>query len=139
MEVLSPALMGFGLGGEAWTVKSTMGSAVCGGLEVTTMPLLLAVAWPVTVMVWAVVVMAGVASTSTDAEVHAVGVGHTASAGIKHVIVDPCTTPQFPVPVDTLAVGAGASPVIPAGKPAVKITCDALSGPVFPMLKVNAT
>src|SRR5450631_2907703 len=81
--------------------------------------------------------MAGVMSTSTDAEVQGV-VEHTARVGMEQVIVDPCTAPQLPVPTVTLAVGVDASPVV--GKfTAVNVTWDALSGPVLVMLKVNAT
>src|SRR5260370_14340916 len=114
-----------------------MFAAVVHVVHTATVPLLFAVAWPETRICLAVVVMAGVTSTSTDAEVHGL-VEHTASVGIKQVIVDPCTAPQLPVPLATLAVGVGASPAV-GTLVAVKTTWDAVSGPMLPMSKVNAT
>jgi hypothetical protein len=128
---VSPALM-VGVEVEAVIAKSTMFAGGCAGVHTTVMPLLFAVAVPEIWICWAVVVIAGVMSTSTDATAPA------ASVEIKQGIVDPCSGPQLPEPLVTLAVGADASPVV--GNPtAVKVTLEALSGPVLVILKVNAT
>ena len=123
----------------ALILKSTMFAGGWAGKHTATTPLLFAVAVPEIWICWAVVVMAGVKSTSTCAGVVQGFVLQTARVGIKQAIVDDvCTVPQLPEPLVTLAVGVDASPVV--GKPtAVKVTLEAVSGPVLVMLKVNAT
>src|ERR1700737_1425819 len=112
--------------------KWTMFAGGCAGLHNTVTPLLFAVTVPEIWIVVAVVVIAGVTSTSTVATAPA------ASVVIKQGIVDCCAGPQLPEPLLTLAVGVDANPVV-GNFTAVKSTCDALSGPVLVILKVNAT
>src|ERR1700722_9403494 len=111
----------------------------CEGTHKTVNPVLFAITLPETWICCAVVVIAGVTSTSTVAETQG-RVEHTDSVGIKQEIVpDDCWNAlQFPVPLVTIAVGVFDSPVL-GRPPAVKNTCDALSGPLFVMLNVNAT
>jgi hypothetical protein len=55
-----------------------------------------------------------------------------------HEIVDPCTVPQLPEPLVTLAVGVDARPLVGIAL-AVKTTRFATSGPLLVMSKVKAT
>jgi hypothetical protein len=100
----------------------------------TKLLLLLAVTWPVTVIDGMVAGMAGVTSTSTAAELQGAG-AHTVSVGRMQVTVAPCTE-QVPVPVVTFAVVVPVIPVL--GTLPVKITSEAVSGPLLPISKVNA-
>src|SRR4029077_5901486 len=102
---VSPALM-VGVEVEAVILKSTMFAGGCAGLVTTVMPLLFAVAVPEIWICWAVVVIAGVTSTSTIATAPA------ASVEIKQGIVAPCGGLQLPVPLVTLAEGVAANPVV---------------------------
>ena len=101
----------------------------------TKLLLLLAVTWPVTVIDGMVAGMAGVTSTSTAAELQ-LAVVHTIRVGRMQVTVAPCTE-QLPVPVVTFAAVVPVSPVLGTTVP-VKITSEAVSGPLLPISKVNA-
>src|ERR1035437_1110247 len=109
-----------------------MGS-VCDMGPATKLLSLLAVTWPVTVIDGMVAGMAGVTSTSTAAELQVV---HTIRVGRMQVTVAPCTE-QLPVPVVTFAAVVPVSPVLGTIVP-VKITSEAVSGPLLPISKVNA-
>src|ERR1019366_1498452 len=121
------------VGCETVTVKSTMRS-VCDMGPATKLLLLLAVTWPVTVIDGMVAGMAGVTSTSTAAELQ-LGVAQTVRVGRVQVTVAPCTE-QVPVPCVTFAAVVPVSPVL--GTLPVKITSEAVSGPLLPISKVNA-
>src|SRR5450759_1785159 len=110
-----------------------MGS-VCEMGPATKMLLSLAVTWPVTVIDGMVAGMAGVTSISTAAELQGVGT-HTFRVGRMQVTVAACTE-QLPVPCVTFAAVVPVSPVL--GTLPVKITSEAVSGPVLPISKVNA-
>ena len=115
--------------GDAVIVKSVTFTAGCTTL--TAAPPF-ALALPEIVIVLLTTGTAGVKSTST------VATAFTAKVGILHEMVEPCTVPQLPEPLVTLAVGVDASPLV--GKPvALNTTRFATSGPLFVMLKVNAT
>src|ERR1017187_1388456 len=96
--------------------------------------LLWAVTWPVTVIDGMVAGMAGVTATSTAAELQ-LAVVHTIRVGRMQVTVAPCTE-QLPVPCVTFAAVVPVSPVL--GTLPVKITSEAVSGPLLPISKVNA-
>src|SRR5664279_3159889 len=117
--------------GEGVIVQSTT-FAICEPTACVPPPLALTLAE--TEMVSSPVLMAGVTSTSTAAStaVPAVqGATQIASDGILHEMVPPLTGPQDPEPWVTLAEGTDPTTRPEEGTMALKITSDALSGPVF--------